>query len=212
MLGSSQTIDPSSAEICALRNVEVARRPAGGGAVHLAPWEQVWIDFWLPRDDPLWDDDIIRSAQWAGEAWARALGALGVEHLAVHRGRSTQTRWSRFVCFSGTGPGEVTASGSKVMGMAQRRTREGARFFTVAPVTWEPSTLLGLLRSDLEDYESAALDLRSAAVGLRDLLPAAARPSGRTWPVNSAEPAADASVESVELVELVERAVLEALP
>ena len=35
--------------------------------------------------------------------------------------------WSALVCFAGLGPGEVTLDGQKLVGLSQRRTRDGVR-------------------------------------------------------------------------------------
>ena len=41
--------------------MDVVRRRSGGGAVLVGAGEQVWVEVWIPRDDALWDDDVIRS-------------------------------------------------------------------------------------------------------------------------------------------------------
>ena len=119
------------------------RRPAstssvgstGGGAVLVAPGAQVWLDVWVPRGHPLWDDDVIGAAAWLGHAWVGALTGLGAGPLGVHRGPLAPTAWSDRICFAGFGPGEVFVAdrrgdggpppspGAKVVGLAQRRTR-----------------------------------------------------------------------------------------
>ena len=195
VLGSTQSEEVVSAESLARSGVVVTRRPAGGGAVLVAPASQVWIDFWIPRGDVLWDDDIVRSAGWAGESWASALGSLGVGDLEVHRGRAVSSSWSRLVCFAGLGPGEVTSAGAKVVGVAQRRTREGARLLTVAELSWKPSSVVDLLCLDEEHSMLEHSDLALVARGLNDVVPGAAHE-------------ADAS----SIIEMVERAVEGSLP
>ena len=37
------------------------------------------------------------------------------------------TPWSDLVCFAGLGPGEVLLDGRKLVGLSQRRTRNGVR-------------------------------------------------------------------------------------
>jgi len=148
----------------------VVRRPAGGGAVLVAPEEQVWIDLWIPRGDDLWEDDVVRSSTWVGRVWAAAMSELGVSGPEVNEGRSVDARWSRLVCFAGLGPGEVTVNGQKVVGIAQRRTRRGARFFTVAAICWQPVELLELLSLEEDSKVAAASDLAVAAAGLGDVL------------------------------------------
>jgi lipoate---protein ligase len=114
--------------------VEVVRRTSGGGAVLVAPGSQVWVDVWLPRADPLWDDDIVRSSRWLGRAWQDALCDLGVEDLCVHEDRFAKTMFSDLICFAGLGPGELQWRSRKLVGMSQRRTRHGARFNSSSPL------------------------------------------------------------------------------
>ena len=70
--------------------------------------------------------------------------------MQVHRSRAVRNDWSDVVCFAGVGPGEVTAGTAKVAGVAQRRTREGARLHSMAPLSWDPAALLELLAIDPE--------------------------------------------------------------
>ena len=59
------------------RGVELARRRGGGGAVYLGPGEQLWLDAWIPRDDPLWVADVSAAAEWVGAWWTDALAGAG---------------------------------------------------------------------------------------------------------------------------------------
>ncbi len=125
----------------------VVRRRTGGGAVLVGPGQQAWVDVWLPRGDPLWDDDVVRSAGWLGTAWVSALHRMGIppERLQIHRFGLRPTTWSPTVCFASVGPGEVLADGRKLMGLAQRRTGEGAWFHTAALRRWRPAELVAAL-------------------------------------------------------------------
>jgi lipoate-protein ligase A len=147
--------------------VEVVRRRSGGGAVLLRPGETVWVDVVVPADDPRWTDDVGRSFWWLGEVWASALGGAG---LSVHRGPLVRTRWSSAVCFAGLGPGEVVdGAGRKVVGMASRRTRDGALFQCAVPLRWDAAAYVELLglppeaEADLADV-AAPLDATPDAV------------------------------------------------
>ena len=138
VLGSAQSLNEV---VSRPAGVDVVRRRSGGGAVWLDD-SVVWVDVIVPRWHPKWDDDSGRAANWIGEIWAGAApGAV------VHRGPMVQTRWARSVCFAGLGPGEVTVGGCKLVGISQRRTRDGALFQCGVLLGWDPEplcTALGL--------------------------------------------------------------------
>lgn len=159
VLGSTQhdgVVDRSAA-----RQMEVAvvRRRSGGGAVLLVPSEHVWVDVLLPVGDPLWDDDVGASFGWLGAAWVRALASLGVHGAAVEDDPRCRTRLGRTVCFGGLVPGEVVVGEAKLVGLAQRRTRAGARFQCLIHRQWRASWYRELLAPALSDpADVAALD------------------------------------------------------
>jgi lipoate-protein ligase A len=143
--------------------VPAVRRRSGGGAVLVEPGGVAWVDVVVPRDDPLWEDDVGVAFHWLGDAWAHALAELGLRGAHVHRGPLVRTDLSALVCFAGLGPGEVTVDGAKVVGMAQRRTRGGALFQCAVPLVWDAgrqAEVLGLARLDIPVL---ALDGRTAA-------------------------------------------------
>ena len=119
----------------------LARRVSGGGAVWIAPGEIVWVDVDLPVDDPLWDDDVGRSFLWLGRVWAQALKKVDVGGATVWDGGLKCGPAGRALCFAALGPGEVSVAGRKVIGISQRRTREGTRFHCAALLRWSPIPL-----------------------------------------------------------------------
>lgn len=170
VLGSAQRDSDVDLRACAAAGVEVVRRHSGGGAVLVEPASVLWVDVVLPAGDPLWDPDVGRAFLWLGEAWAEALADLGVA-TTLHRGPMQRSRWSDLVCFAGLGPGELSdASGRKVLGVSQRRTRAGARFQCAVLGAWAPTPLIGLLALAPAEREAAAAELADAAVGLGPLL------------------------------------------
>lgn len=165
VLGSTQRETDVDLRALDAFDVELVRRRSGGGAVLLVPGQTLWIDVELPRHDELWDDDVGRASHWLGRSWMVALADLGVR-AAVHSGGVLETAWSRRVCFGGLGPGEVTVDGRKVVGISQRRTREGARFQCVVHRRWDPVPVLGLLALHHRERAAALCELAETGAGL----------------------------------------------
>ena len=165
VLGSTQPVDTVDGAAVAAAGLEVVRRRSGGGAVLVAPGELVWVDAFVPVGDGLSSPDVGRATHWLGAVWAGALGVCGVD-ASWHDGGLVTTPWSRLVCFAGLGPGEVRAGGAKVVGVSQRRTREGALFSSAALLRWDPAALLAVLALDPAERERAAAALMGAATAL----------------------------------------------
>lgn len=146
VLGSSQDVGDIDAQFCAARRIDVARRRSGGGAVHVDPVDCAWVDIVIPRDDALWVDDVGGAMHFVGRAWRDALASMGMAGLTVNEGPHVANDWSKTLCVAGRGTGEVfTATGAKVVGISQRRTREFARFQCVTYVAWDVDLHLGVL-------------------------------------------------------------------
>jgi lipoate-protein ligase A len=148
VLGSTQREDVLDLAACAAAGVEVVRRRSGGGVVLLEPGAIVWFDVLLPAAQlhaAGVADDVRGSMIWLGEQIARPLTELGVPALDVHRGPTACSAWCPLVCFAGTGAGEVTQDGVKLVGVSQRRTRSASRFQCAVHVRWSPEELARLL-------------------------------------------------------------------
>lgn len=143
--------------------LEVARRASGGSAVLVGPGLQVWLDVVVPAGDPLWCDDVSRAAGWIGDAWVAALGAVGVSGARAHRGAMHRGPWAERVCFDSLASGEVAVDGRKVVGLAQRRTRDWALFQCAVLLEWDPAPLA--------DVVGLGPCLHDVAVGLDELVP-----------------------------------------
>lgn len=156
VLGSVQAEADFDREVLTARGLEVVRRRSGGGAVLVRPDNLLWTEVVLPASDPLWEADVGRSFLWLGRAWAEALRLCGIERAGVYEGPLIHSRWSRRICFAGLGPGEVTVAGRKVVGLSQRRTREGAVFHGATLLDWDPADIVSVVsateaeRSELE--------------------------------------------------------------
>jgi lipoate-protein ligase A len=159
VLGSTQPAVPD-------RGVTVVRRRSGGGAVLVGPGEVVWADVFVPAGDPLWEQDVGVAFHWLGDVWTAALRSLDVDGRS-HRGPMVCTPWCRQVCFAGIGSGEVTVTGKKVVGIAQRRVRAGSLFHCAALLRWDPPRLVELLDLPVEAEDELAR-LAAAVEAARD--------------------------------------------
>ncbi len=168
VLGSTQPHSVADADAARRHGQDLVRRRSGGGAVLVSPGGQVWIDVWIPRGDPLWDDDVVGQAVPIGRAWAAAIDGLGHGPCTVHEAGVQRTTWSDLVCFAGRGPGEVfSASGRKLVGISQRRTRQWVRLQTLVYRRWDSaSSLAGLVLSI--DERADATRMLDRLVGVVD--------------------------------------------
>jgi lipoate-protein ligase A len=163
VLGSGQAEEGVDRDACAAAGTTVVRRRSGGGAVLVEPGGLVWVDLVVPTGDPLWCADVGRAAWWVGEAWARALGQVGLAGLEVWKGPMLRREWSSLVCFAGRAGGEVTGpGGGKLVGISQRRTRHGSLFQCACLLRWEPPEILSLLRLSAAQRAHALTDLAGA--------------------------------------------------
>jgi lipoate-protein ligase A len=171
VLGSTQRDGVVRSERAADAGVAVVRRHGGGGAVLLRPDDHLWLEAWIPRDDPLWRADVAAAAVWVGHWWASALSDLGVVGCAVHQGAAHPGRDGALVCVSGRGAGEVFQADRKVMGLSQWRSREGALFHACAYAVWDPGPLVDLLEVEPAHRHALEHDLAGTAIGLAQMDP-----------------------------------------
>jgi lipoate---protein ligase len=171
VLGSTQPTDVVRSDALRARGVELARRRGGGGAVYVEPTDPLWLDVWIPRDDPLWRADVVTAAEWVGAWWVEALGGAGLDGLEVHAGRALPGDYGALICFAGRGPGEVFRAGKKVVGLSQWRAREGSLFSSCAYLRWDPEPLASFLVVDEHLRDELATALGDVATGLAGLDP-----------------------------------------
>jgi lipoate---protein ligase len=151
-------------------DVTVLSRYSGGGAVLMDP-SLLSLDVLIPADSPLLQGDLAAVFVRCGTAWARALRDLGVPEVTVYEGAGTARRQGdardrllAAVCYATVGRGEVLTAGRKIVGLAQRRRREGALVQCGLLRRWRPGPLLEALGADPVDPE-----IEEAAIGLDEV-------------------------------------------
>lgn len=166
--GSTQSIATLDLDAITHRGASLVRRRSGGGAVYVAPDEQVWLDIYVPSTDPLHLMDVSAAPGFVGAIWKRALGELVAHDVAleVYAGPLVSSRWSRTWCYSGLGPGEVSLDGRKLVGLSQRRNRAGTWFFTMACTRLDPSRDSSFIAGSTSDHLELAQELATTLAAL----------------------------------------------
>lgn len=180
LLGSAQSVSAIDPAACAKAGVTVHRRKSGGGAV-FGDETLFMLDLALPRDHPLFLDDITRSYQWIGDVWSTALSGLGLvsRPLSIGEARAdTQTLdpLLKPVCFGGLSPFETVVGERKVVGLAQLRRRAGALFQCGVYLHWDPQHTAALIAGTVFDHARLTELLTARVAGLDELLGRAVSP------------------------------------
>lgn len=141
VLGSRQPVDDVDAGAVSEAGAVLRRRRGGGGAVLLHP-EDAWVEVWLPWASTT-ESDVRASARHVGAAWRGALAEHGIDAV-LHDDGMLRRDEGAVACFAGLGPGELTTSGAKILGLSQWRVREGTLVSTVLAVQ-PPDDLTAML-------------------------------------------------------------------
>jgi lipoate-protein ligase A len=145
IVGSSQSVELIDSECAVQHEIDVVRRRSGGGLVFVHPTDSIWLDITIPKDDPLWTDDVSSSMLWLGDVFVHALSPW--VNATVFRSAFVAGDYGRDVCFASHSPGEVFVGDRKLVGISQRRTRDGARFQCVLYRHWNSDSWLSCIAS-----------------------------------------------------------------
>jgi lipoate-protein ligase A len=85
-------------------------------------------------------------------------------HAEVYRDSFSTGVDGRVVCFASSSPGEVFVETNKLVGISQRRSRDGARFQCVLYRHWRPSEWSHVLAS--QDVQSRVADIAVATLDI----------------------------------------------
>ena len=170
ILGSTQQTGDVDAAAAADLGLEVVRRRSGGGAVFVHPTESVWIDITIPRDDSLFVDDVSASMLWLGDVFCEALSPW--VQAETYRGEFTTGTYGRSVCFASTSPGEVFVGNHKLVGISQRRGRDGARLQCVLYRSWSPEAWVSSLTATDIREQISSLSVATVSAEAADIVSA----------------------------------------
>ena len=125
--------------------IQLASRRSGGGAVIVIAEDLLWLDVFVPTRSRFWLEDIKRSSLWMGGIWLDALQSISVDCL-LYDGQFIRSSLSDLVCFAGKGPGEIFINDQKIVGISQRRSRQGTQFQCGLILNWNPGHLINIFK------------------------------------------------------------------
>ncbi len=130
------------------RGIDLARRPTGGGAVfHL--WDYAF-SLLLPASHPAFQAGVLASYQWVNERVMTALAPLlNREALLIREDMEPAAAETTHFCMARPTQYDVVLGTRKVVGAAQRRTKEGLLHQgTIALMTPDEEILQAALGKD----------------------------------------------------------------
>lgn len=149
----------------------IVARGAGGTAVLTGPW-MLSLSLVLPVEHPAARGGPLPAYEWLGRRCQAAMHALGIARAMATADRR-DAKSLAWACFAGLSPWEVTVDGRKLVGLAQRRRKQGvlvAAGVLLTPPDWDLACRrMGRPASD-------AQGLAAAAVSCAELLPQAPAP------------------------------------
>ncbi len=170
VLGPGQKGEDLDRVACAQLPLGVHRRGSGGTAVLWHPGF-LMLDVALPAGHPLHHSDITLSYQWLGEAWARTLQRLGIDAqpIPIDEARADTRALEpalKRICFAGRSPFEVLVAGRKLVGLSQKRRRQGTLLQAGLYWRWEGARLAEVMVQDPDQRAALVGQLGARVCGL----------------------------------------------
>lgn len=159
------------------RGWEVVTRPTGGRAVLHA--DELTYSILARRDAAPWCATLAQSYDHIGAAWAAALDGFGLDMVRGNPAppaRDASGDRPALPCFASSARAELAFGGRKVVGSAQRRTRDAFVQHGSIPLAPDHERLVEVLRLDDAGREAWLETLRAHAMSLGEIaaLPAQA--------------------------------------
>ncbi|MDO9026981.1 MAG: lipoate--protein ligase family protein [bacterium] len=118
-LGYNQDAEQLDLEACRQAGVKVVRRPTGGRAVfHFNEFTYSVIAL---QDDPILGGPVLDTYRIIAQALVAGLSRLGIESELQRSQSAGASVKDSPLCFAAAGRYEITVSGKKILGSAQRR-------------------------------------------------------------------------------------------
>lgn len=129
VLGSRQSEEIVDRNAARRTGLEIVRRRSGGGAVLVDANHSLWIDIEVGIEDARYCAEPMAMMAKVGQWWMEALRSLNCcpPDLWQFEGAMECDAGGDVICFAGRAHGELMVAESKLVGLSQRRSRDGAR-------------------------------------------------------------------------------------
>ncbi len=173
------------------RGWDVVKRPTGGRAVLHA--DELTYSILAGKGEAAWCGTLADSYEAIGAAWAQALSGFGLDMVrgGHARGHAAQPDVPASAprahhapappCFASSAKSELVFGARKVVGSAQRRTREAFVQHGSIPVTPDHERLVEVLPLDEAARVAYRDTLRAHAVSLGEITTMPAAPGSPEW-------------------------------
>ena len=174
-LGAFQKITDIDTGYCAAHDVQVVRRPTGGrGILH---GEELTYSF-SARNEGLFSQGLLDAYRKISAAFSLGLQRLGLSvKMKTRRERESNLERSP-LCFQSTSYGELTISGKKLIGSAQKRWADGFLQQGSIPYTVDHTALAAVFTNKGQRIKGKGQEIEDAGeiipapdfAGLKDLV------------------------------------------
>lgn len=164
------------------RGWDVVTRPTGGRAVLHAG--ELTYSILAGKEEAPWCATLASSYEAIGAAWSQALEGFGLDMVRgnpVAVGEVKQGARPAPPCFASSAKSELVFGARKVVGSAQRRTREAFVQHGSIPVTPDHERLVEVLPLDAASRAAALDTLRAHAISLGEIAALPAAPGTPQW-------------------------------
>jgi hypothetical protein len=107
---------------------------------------------------------------WLGDVFCEALSPW--VQAETYRGDFTAGAYGRSVCFASASPGEVFVGNDKLVGISQRRGRDGARLQCVLYRSWSPEAWVSSLTATDIREQISSLSVAAVSAEASDIVSA----------------------------------------
>jgi lipoyl(octanoyl) transferase len=165
-LGAFQKLGDIDAEYCSKRDIPIVRRPTGGRAI--LHGDEFTYSF-SATNDGLFSGGLRDSYRKLGGAFGRCFDLIGLTCAMKNDRESGRELVKSPLCFASTSVGEITSSGIKIIGSAQKRWTEGFLQQGTIPFSIDHRTLSAILKAP---FNGGPRDTDcGVCTGLRALMP-----------------------------------------